>query len=239
MAAPKDLTGQRFGRLTVLRLDPEPYRSPNTGKPTRRWVCRCDCGNETSVLANGLLSGSTQSCGCRQRETAAAQAVDLTGRRFGRWTVIARVPLAQVTSSGTRNGWLCRCDCGTERVVQAGGLISGASRSCGCTIAETAIRHINEDNTLGRYDGTVVSAIRPERGANRSSKSGVKGVYWSEREQRWIAKIGLRGKSITIGRFGSMEAAAKARQAAEEVYYGPILQDYSSHNDNDKEDTKQ
>lgn len=52
-----DLTGQRFGKLTVLAP------AENIGGRTA-WLCRCDCGNETAVRTNRLRSGHTSSCGC-------------------------------------------------------------------------------------------------------------------------------------------------------------------------------
>lgn len=52
-----DLTGQRFGRLTVIKKIP----SYNTNA---RWLCRCDCGKETAVLGTTLRRGESQSCGC-------------------------------------------------------------------------------------------------------------------------------------------------------------------------------
>lgn len=55
-----DLTGQRFGRLLVLREDTEPYLSPG-GKPTRRWICRCDCGREVILPTRYLTSGALTS----------------------------------------------------------------------------------------------------------------------------------------------------------------------------------
>lgn len=56
-----DLTGQRFGRLTVLS------REPDSNNMTI-WKCICDCGNETTVFGNNLRRGYTQSCGCLQQE---------------------------------------------------------------------------------------------------------------------------------------------------------------------------
>ena len=53
----KDLTGQRFGRLTAV--EPDGY----CGKRIR-WKCACDCGNTTSVGSDKLISGHTKSCGC-------------------------------------------------------------------------------------------------------------------------------------------------------------------------------
>ena len=56
-----DLTGQRFGRLTVLS------RAENVGAMSR-WLCECDCGNQTIVYGNNLRRGYTQSCGCYRHE---------------------------------------------------------------------------------------------------------------------------------------------------------------------------
>ncbi len=230
MAKAKDLTGQRFGRLTVLRLNPAPYRAPS-GKPTRRWDCRCDCGQEVTILANSLTSGHARSCGCLQREAAERNMEDLTGRRFGRWTVIRRVDLESPTANGVRHGWLCQCDCGTKRIVLSRSLNNGVSKSCGCDTAEKANRRIQEDNVLGRYGGTMVSAIRPDRPANKNSRSGVRGVYWSERDGCWIAKIGFRGRTIHLGRFAMLSDAIQARQSAEDQYFAPVVEAYDAQKD--------
>ena len=56
-----DMTGCRFGRLTVLNRAPD----KTTGKkPKVMWRCRCDCGNETIVTGYALKQGTTVSCGC-------------------------------------------------------------------------------------------------------------------------------------------------------------------------------
>ena len=53
-----DLTGQRFGKLTVIEFA---GHAPNR---KTLWKCKCDCGNETLVKTNALRSGATKSCGC-------------------------------------------------------------------------------------------------------------------------------------------------------------------------------
>lgn len=63
MSKKMDLTNQRFGRLTVIGENPEPYRSPS-GSKMRRWDCLCDCGKQVTVLQGSLTSGHTKSCGC-------------------------------------------------------------------------------------------------------------------------------------------------------------------------------
>jgi hypothetical protein len=113
---PKDITGQRFGRLTALY---------NTGEKTRGvfiWHCVCDCGNEKIMNAASLKQG-TQSCGCLRFKPRD----DLTGKRFGRLTVIS-----YERREGKCSAWRCKCECGKETLVARANLIEGRTRSCGC-----------------------------------------------------------------------------------------------------------
>lgn len=57
--------------------------------------------------------------------------IDLTGRKFGRWTVIDLAPRYS-TGSQTIVRWNCVCECGAVRAVAGGSLRSGVSKSCGC-----------------------------------------------------------------------------------------------------------
>lgn len=61
-----DLTGQRYGQLTVLRP------AENIGNRTA-WVCRCDCGRETIVKTAHLRNGHVKSCGCLADEINSAK----------------------------------------------------------------------------------------------------------------------------------------------------------------------
>lgn len=64
----KDLTGQRFGRLVVLR------RNGQYGKTTRAaWLCVCDCGAHLTVDGSNLRRGLSKSCGCLKAEVARAR----------------------------------------------------------------------------------------------------------------------------------------------------------------------
>lgn len=59
----KDLTGQRFGRWTVIKY--AGFENSNY-----RWLCKCDCGNEKTVSQSSLKQGTSLSCGCLARELA-------------------------------------------------------------------------------------------------------------------------------------------------------------------------
>lgn len=119
----KDLTGKRFGKLVVL--GPTEMR-----KQTHVvWECKCDCGNTVFVSGKQLTVGSTESCGCLQKESVKEKWFkDLTGLRFGR--LVAMRPTEE-----RKNGfvmWECQCDCGNTVFVRSGSLISGNDQSCGC-----------------------------------------------------------------------------------------------------------
>jgi hypothetical protein len=82
-----DITGQQFGRLTVLGLSHRYRRSPRIS--IVHWKCRCTCGNEMTATSSDLGSGNTQSCGCfmrdRVRETSTTH-----GHTSGGWTATFR-----------------------------------------------------------------------------------------------------------------------------------------------------
>lgn len=66
-----DKTGRTYGKLTVLSLAhtkkfTSKYRKNNTRS---FWLCECLCNNQVTVVSYNLSSGTTQSCGCRQKET--------------------------------------------------------------------------------------------------------------------------------------------------------------------------
>lgn len=58
-----DLTGQKFGRLTVLK-----HAGYNESGHTALWECTCECGKVVTVRGTNLISGSTTSCGCYKHE---------------------------------------------------------------------------------------------------------------------------------------------------------------------------
>jgi len=63
-----DLTGQKFGRLTILE-DKGTIEIGRHGRKAGVWLCKCQCGKEVVVLRASLTTGKTKSCGCLQQET--------------------------------------------------------------------------------------------------------------------------------------------------------------------------
>lgn len=124
----KDLTGQKYGKLTVLGRAPDKYRGAY-------WWCECECENHTivKVLGSHLLSGQTKSCGCYNKEIVSKigknAKKDITGQKFGYLTVLR--------DSGNRAHnrqviWECQCECGNILQVRGDQLKSEHTTSCGC-----------------------------------------------------------------------------------------------------------
>lgn len=90
--------------------------------------------------------------------------IDLTGERFGRWSVIAETQ--ERTSSGNIK-WLCRCDCGVEKTVSGDSLRSGVSVSCGCYNHDV----ITKDNPKRRRKLYSIYNSIKDRCNNQNSRS--------------------------------------------------------------------
>lgn len=138
-----DLTGQRFGRLTVIGYIGD-----------TKWRCICECGNVTDVRSYHLKTGETRSCGClvkdTSRQTILNNVENLSGQKFGRLTAVEYV-------GGSK--WKCICDCGNMTEVRTSKLKSGHTRSCGClttengsTLAQRTLT-LDFDEIIGRKYG--------------------------------------------------------------------------------------
>lgn len=148
---PKDETGKRYGCLRVLRQDMRSF--PVGGRHRTYWLCRCDCGNDKSILVDHLRSGATVSC--TQCNTGCSVVPPVTiqghrgrpikwevGNRYGHLTVVERQRRSD-PKSPTR--WICKCDCGAESVVQGGALRAGRVRGCwDCSYGPDKRRHLRK-----------------------------------------------------------------------------------------------
>lgn len=113
----KDLTGHRFGMLTVVRRYEQ---NDKYNKPL--WVCNCDCGKKNIIVkGSALVQGHKWNCGCKN-PTAFE---DLTGKRFGHLTVINRADDAITKGGYHKIVWNCKCDCGNIMKIKSDSLRIG------------------------------------------------------------------------------------------------------------------
>lgn len=112
-----DLTGQSFGRLTVISKGQWIKRSLH-------WLCQCSCGTLKSIRGYALRSGTTGSCGCLGRDV---HSKNFVGLKSGLLTAIERI------SDGHGNTkYRCLCECGNQKVISGCNLRLGHTKSCGC-----------------------------------------------------------------------------------------------------------
>ena len=162
--------------------------------------------------------------------------IDLTGRRFGRLTVIKR---AETTHKAVY--WLCQCDCGNKKVVR-GSLLTTTDkrkkvRSCTCLLKERAASKqsiLTEKATEAnkpRYaveKGTDVKLISSQK-LYKNNKSGVTGVRFDNSRGLWQAYLTFKGKTVFCKRFREFDEAVKARKEAESKYFNPVIEKAKSH----------
>lgn len=144
-----DLKGQRFYKLLV-----EEETSKRDAKGSIIWLCKCDCGQTTFASTSDLRSGHKKSCGCWQKEKAAATGhanlIDITGEKFGLLTVVAKESSKKTSNGSIKIFWKCKCDCGNCITVEGNALKTGNTRSCGCikSFGEQKIASILQENKL-------------------------------------------------------------------------------------------
>lgn len=110
----EDITGCKFGRLTVLKLLDEKNNDNRW-----LWECECSCQDHTIIKASmhHLKSGNTKSCGCLQKEWAIKKnkdnALDITNERKGTLVAIKKVKTCSENNPNSGgNIWEIQCDCG-------------------------------------------------------------------------------------------------------------------------------
>ena len=137
----KDISNQRFGQLTVLKLD---YVDDDR---KAHWICKCDCGEIFSTLGTDLRAGKVTKCRkCTDYKTSYEKIIN---HKFGRLTPL--YPTEERNNAG-RIYWICKCDCGNEIKVTSSSLLSGNTQSCGClrgtSIGEKQIETLLRKNNI-------------------------------------------------------------------------------------------
>jgi hypothetical protein len=143
----RDLTGQTFGRLTVIERVQD--HITKGGKHLVQWLCKCECG-KTKLLRADILKQGKAVCKCNGK-SCGRKHEDLTGRRFGKLVVTGYVLLEKSiiikhkfkakdckseieVNRLYKNGsyYICQCDCGNVSYVKKSSLVGGKTKSCGC-----------------------------------------------------------------------------------------------------------
>ena len=226
-----DLTGQKFGQLTVIK------RGENDKYNKARWWCKCDCGNPKLVLviSNNLTNGNTKSCGCLHIETSTKNG--RKNKKYNRYDLSGEYGIGWTSNTNEEfyfdledydkikdYCWLkhidnknyitiCTRDCKANKIICLHQLITGKNNQ----------DHINR-NTFDNRKCNLRDSTQDENVKNRTMQrnntSGVIGVYWHKKRKKWSSMISINKKQTCIYNGDSKEEAIVARLKAEKEYYG-------------------
>lgn len=165
----RQLSGQQFGRLTVLDVA---HRIGGV-----HWVCQCSCGKQNVTLGSSLTRGKVKSCGCLLKQERPPKS-DLSGQRFGRLVVLS---LSETRVQRSRS-WDCLCDCGNTTLVSGPRLVDGTTRSCGCLRTDTHTKHgMSKTPEFNAWVHMRERCYSP--GSNRWHTHGARGIAVCD---RWV-----------------------------------------------------
>lgn len=229
-----DLTGQRFGMLTVIKRA-EDHVQPN-GDHVIRWLCKCDCGNECIVRGSHLRTNNTNSCGCLKSTIGTMLAhinkkennYDLSSQSYGIGYTSKEEPfyfdkedfskIKKYCWYINKDGYVVSRDCNSKKVIKMHRLIMN------CLDCSTPIDHKYGKNTRNdnRKENLRI-CTSSQNGMNRNlfpnNTSGVTGVSYNKRDKKWVAYITINKQRHSLGSHNTFEDAVRARKEAEEKYF--------------------
>lgn len=240
-----DLTGQTFGRLTVLY--PADDVVDKRGNHITRWVCECSCEqhNVVTVRTSGLRRGTTQSCGCLSKEKAAERIRELGHQRkqYNKYDLTGEYGIGWTNNTNkefyfdiedynlikeycwfeTNTGYI-QANTAHGNKVDGRGFIKMHRLVTGNQM--DWVDHINRNKADNRKEN-LRECNRSQNGMNRdlysNNVTGVTGISKRKNNGKYQANIKEDGRSKYLGFFDTKEDAIKARLAAEAKYYGEFV----------------
>lgn len=232
----EDLTGLRFGKLTVIKQVEDRISS---GKRFSMWLCKCDCGKSKEIFGNTLKSGKTTSCGCKYKSRKRSRKYneyDIQNYDYGVIYIGENEVLFDLEDYEKIKNytWNCRkIKNGYISVnTQNGGQSLVLSRLImGCDESNLQVDHKNHntlDNRKSNLRIVTVSQNNMNKNFMSNNTSGHIGVSFNKRNQKYVAYIKKNKKYIHLGSFDNIDNAIIVREKAEEKYF----KDYSYKNSN-------
>ena len=221
----KDLTGQKFGRLTVIE------RAGSNKHKKALWRCVCECKNEVITTTSQLKSGKTKSCGCYSRDMSSQtnkkyNNYDLTNDYGIGYTHNNNKPFYFDLDDYDKIKDYCWSDYRGYIETKIGSTQCHSSLRVYRLIMDCpddmVVDHINHNTFDNRKENLRICTVS-QNGMNQKlslrNKSGIKGVSFHKKSNKWRAIITVNQKQISLGEFDNMQDAINARQDAEIKYF--------------------
>lgn len=226
----KDLTGQIFGRLTVLERAEN--RISKSGRITTRWLCICECGNKKIVDGSHLCSGAIKSCGCLGYETKINNGklnkkfnkYNLTGEYGIGWTNNTNKEFYFDLEDYDKIKNYCWYEDDNGYIVNR---LNNETILMHRLILNCKEGEITDHKYRNKYDNRkqyLRKCNTYENSRNISiptnNSSGVIGVSWIDDRNKWRSRICVNYEQIILGEFDGMIKAIVERLYAEKKYFG-------------------
>lgn len=233
----KNLAGMHFGRLIVVAQS-EDFMSG--GRPIAGWNVFCECNPDKifAVRQKDLKRGHTKSCGCLCFESAKQNvekirymkrkpkrnAYDLSGEFGIGYTAKGEQFYFDLEDYDIikdycwyidKNGYVTSNN--ERHPIRMHRLILGVKDR---KVIVDHIYHVKYDNRKSQLRLCTNTENVRNASLSKNNTSGVTGVHFDTEKQKWAATIKVNRKTIFLGRFDSIEDAAKCRQVAQDKYFG-------------------
>lgn len=235
-----DLTGKKFGKLTVIKRVEDLISQSGNRYP--QWLCECDCEehNEVVVLGTNLKQKRTTSCGCLSKENSIKQGklakkyntYDLSGKYGIGYTQKGEefwFDLDDYDLIKNYCWWINADGYASAREINKDKIIKMHRLIKHCNDKKVFIDHINHITIDNRKQNLrLVSGSQNAMNTRITDKntSGVVGVSWCTTEKKWHSYITANGKRYQK-RFDNFEDAVSQRKEWEERYFGEYSYDNS------------
>ena len=220
--------GQKIDRWTVIK------RVENGKYGESMWLCQCECNGENSlkiIRGSHLKDGGTKSCGCLQRELLAKNnklrlkynTYDLSEEYGIGWVEEGEEfyfdledydLIKNYSWKEDQSGYIYTCL--DNNLIKMHRLIM----NCPEDMDIDHIFHNKRDNRKSELRIVTESQNMMNQKIRIDNTSGVKGVSWDNRIDKWQAYIGINNKIIRLGYYDNKKDAVKIRKQAELELFG-------------------
>jgi hypothetical protein len=222
-----DLTGKTFNRLTVIK------RVENNKYGNTQWLCECNCENKTQkiITGNNLRTGRTKSCGCLMIEKAINtgkskkkyNTYDLTGEYGIGYTFKDELfyfdlenyyKIKNYCWSKNKDGYITAKN--NKKTILMHRLIT----NCPSDMQVDHVYHNRWDNRKEFLRIVTNSQNQMNASLMPNNTSGITGVSWNIKREKWVAYIMVNERQVQLGYFDDFNKAVEVRKDAELKYFG-------------------